>query len=215
VEHFLDRPDAGDGFLRESETHGDRANEFAVDVNRAAAHSLEDAGLGQRPAGKLRQDDGLLRPDVFENAENLDLEFINAIARKNSLPDALHAGPDVLQREDRGLRAQNSRQQETAKETHNLILRGCGTWIVGVGGRLIAYTEISVLYWSLPMIPGTRTALQEKSLPWGAVVWFGALLIACYAPVLTRLAQQWLADEDMGHGFFVPLVAGYIAWQRR
>jgi exosortase len=65
------------------------------------------------------------------------------------------------------------------------------------------------------MIPGTRTALQEKSLPWGAVVWFGALLIACYAPVLTRLAQQWLADEDMGHGFFVPLVAGYIAWQRR
>ncbi len=72
------------------------------------------------------------------------------------------------------------------------------------------------------MVPGTRTAQQgepaggvSKGLPWAAVFWFGALLIACYAPVLIRLGQQWISDEDMGHGFFVPLVAGYIAWQRR
>lgn len=47
------------------------------------------------------------------------------------------------------------------------------------------------------------------------MAWFGALLIACYTPVLYGLVRQWATDEDVGHGFFVPLVAGYVAWQRR
>jgi len=29
------------------------------------------------------------------------------------------------------------------------------------------------------------------------------------------LIQQWNNDEDMGHGFFVPVIAAYIAWQKR
>jgi len=29
------------------------------------------------------------------------------------------------------------------------------------------------------------------------------------------MAVQWATDEDMGHGFFVPVVAGFIVWQRR
>ncbi|MEO8025513.1 MAG: exosortase/archaeosortase family protein [Bryobacteraceae bacterium] len=37
----------------------------------------------------------------------------------------------------------------------------------------------------------------------------------CYFPILKPLVLQWATDEDVGHGFFVPLVAGYIAWQRR
>ncbi len=45
--------------------------------------------------------------------------------------------------------------------------------------------------------------------------WFGALLIVCYAPILQRLVQQWNSDEDMGHGFFVPVLAAWIAWQKR
>ena len=56
---------------------------------------------------------------------------------------------------------------------------------------------------------------SEAKLSLKYVLWFGALLIACYAPILYRLAQQWANDEDMGHGFFVPIVALYIAWQRR
>lgn len=46
-------------------------------------------------------------------------------------------------------------------------------------------------------------------------LWFGALLILCYLPILSWLVVQWSHDEDMGHGFFVPVIAGYIAWQRR
>src|SRR3984893_896159 len=26
---------------------------------------------------------------------------------------------------------------------------------------------------------------------------------------------QWINDEDMGHGFFVPVIALFIVWQRR
>jgi exosortase len=65
-------------------------------------------------------------------------------------------------------------------------------------------------------LPDRPTALNEKApMPWTAMAWFGFLLIACYAPVLYGLVHQWATDEDMGHGFFVPAVAGYIAWQRR
>ncbi|MDZ4800248.1 MAG: exosortase/archaeosortase family protein [Bryobacteraceae bacterium] len=47
------------------------------------------------------------------------------------------------------------------------------------------------------------------------VIWFGLLLVLCYLPILILLVNQWSNDEDMGHGFFVPIVAGYIAWQRK
>lgn len=37
----------------------------------------------------------------------------------------------------------------------------------------------------------------------------------CYAPILYRLVLNWTTNPDMGHGFFVPIVAGYIVWKRR
>jgi exosortase len=54
-----------------------------------------------------------------------------------------------------------------------------------------------------------------RPVPWVHVAWFGALLLACYAPVLMRLGNDWIIDEDMGHGFFVPAVALYIAWLKK
>jgi exosortase len=56
--------------------------------------------------------------------------------------------------------------------------------------------------------------LSALSTSWTALAWFGALISLCYWPVLARLISQWSFDEDMGHGFFVPVLAGYIAWQK-
>ena len=52
-------------------------------------------------------------------------------------------------------------------------------------------------------------------MPWGTIAWFGLLTMACFAPVLRSLVKQWASDPDMGHGFFVPVIAGYIVWQKR
>jgi exosortase len=59
------------------------------------------------------------------------------------------------------------------------------------------------------------TDLRAGRVPWIVWAWFGVLLLLSYGPVLWRLVQQWDLDPDMGHGFFVPLVAGFIVWQKR
>jgi len=51
--------------------------------------------------------------------------------------------------------------------------------------------------------------------PWIGFGWFAILILICYWPVLTRLVAQWSYDEDVGHGFFVPILAGYVVWQKR
>ena len=53
-----------------------------------------------------------------------------------------------------------------------------------------------------------------RTLPWN-LLWFGALLLLGYAPVLFSLVKNWNADADMGHAFFVPIIAAFIAWQKR
>src|SRR4051794_10146268 len=50
---------------------------------------------------------------------------------------------------------------------------------------------------------------------WATIAWVSVLLAVCYGPVLVPLVRQWNDDADMGHGFFVPLVAGAIAWLKR
>jgi exosortase len=57
----------------------------------------------------------------------------------------------------------------------------------------------------------------EKPL---ASIWFAALslstlLMIMYASVLTSLARQWWGDPNYGHGFFVPVFAGYVLWSAR
>src|SRR5579883_2781480 len=64
-------------------------------------------------------------------------------------------------------------------------------------------------------LPEKNASAKEQEIPWIAIGWFAALLILVYFPVWKHLVEQWATDEDAGHGFFVPLVAGYVAWQRR
>ena len=51
------------------------------------------------------------------------------------------------------------------------------------------------------------------SLPKGLVI--ASLIAALYAPVLGQMAVQWWQDPDYSHGFIVPLVVGYMLYQRR
>lgn len=67
---------------------------------------------------------------------------------------------------------------------------------------------------SVPVAP-TPPVKAPVRIAWQPIAWFGALLILCYAPILYRMAEQWASDEDMGHGFLVPVIAGFVAWQRR
>ena len=52
-------------------------------------------------------------------------------------------------------------------------------------------------------------------IPWATAAWVLGLLILAYLPILIRMGSQWTNDDDMSHGFFVPVVAGYIAWRRK
>jgi len=61
----------------------------------------------------------------------------------------------------------------------------------------------------------SETDLTGNRLNWFEIGWIALLLGVCYAPTLSALVRDWLTDDNVSHGFFVPLVAGYIAWQKR
>lgn len=41
------------------------------------------------------------------------------------------------------------------------------------------------------------------------------VLAACYAPALRGMFEQWRTDEDMSHGFLVPIVILWVVWRER
>jgi exosortase len=68
---------------------------------------------------------------------------------------------------------------------------------------------------AVDQLPERPPVVQARPVPWVGCAWFTVLLIVAYYPILQHLVEQWSTDEDVGHGFFVPLVALFIAWQRR
>ena len=114
--HVLDGPDAGDGILGERERHGDGAGQFAVDIDRAAAHALHHAGVLQRTAGEPRQDQGFLGAEIIQHAQDFDLKLLDAIAGEDGAADAVHAGADVLEGEERSLGGKDRGQGEDCRE---------------------------------------------------------------------------------------------------
>ena len=78
-----------------------------------------------------------------------------------------------------------------------------------------------MIYWERlqegsPFVSAPIDGVSDAARPVGrSLLWIGILLFVCYAPILYRLVLNWASDEDMGHAFFVPFVAGYIVWQRR
>jgi exosortase len=61
---------------------------------------------------------------------------------------------------------------------------------------------------------GTNKKSSSHFVSWPILGWVTALVLICYFPVIVRLVRQWANDDDMGHGFFVPVLAAWIAWQK-
>jgi exosortase len=40
-------------------------------------------------------------------------------------------------------------------------------------------------------------------------------LAACYGSILGGMAERWMVDEDMSHGFIVPAVVAWVLWRER
>jgi exosortase len=50
---------------------------------------------------------------------------------------------------------------------------------------------------------------------WGVVSVLTLLLGLLYMPILRALATVWWTDADYSHGFFVPLIVGYLVWRKQ
>ena len=64
-------------------------------------------------------------------------------------------------------------------------------------------------------VPESGVKTSTATFSWGTIGWVSVLLAIVYGQILYWLAATWYNDADMGHGFFVPVIAGYIAWQKR
>jgi exosortase len=66
-------------------------------------------------------------------------------------------------------------------------------------------------------LEGSKTA-ASRVWPWsalGRMALLGLLLVAIYHDIGLRLVRQWYDDPDFYHGFLVPLLSAYLAWDRR
>jgi exosortase len=60
--------------------------------------------------------------------------------------------------------------------------------------------------------PATERAQRGR---WFAALSLSMLVLIMYLSVLSSLARQWWNDPNYGHGFFVPVFAGYVLWSGR
>ena len=58
---------------------------------------------------------------------------------------------------------------------------------------------------------GTKERMRAQAV----VVLTAVALVACYARTLRGMFEQWSTDEDMSHGFVVPIVVLWIVWRER
>jgi exosortase len=54
-----------------------------------------------------------------------------------------------------------------------------------------------------------------KEFPWVSVAWFSVLLVGLFYGTVYDMVHEWFNTEEMGHGLFAPVIAGYVIWQNR
>ena len=104
-EHLLDGGDAGDGFLGElADAVGERTGQLAVDIDGAAAHAFDDAGVFGLIAVKPGEDEVLAgSARAVQDAEDFDLHGFGSGALKDCPGDAGHAGTNLAEGKEAGI----------------------------------------------------------------------------------------------------------------
>ena len=102
TQDVLDGCDAGKGlFGEDTELERQRTGELAFEIDGAAAHAGDDASVLHLGAFELDEDDGLLRAEkIVEDAEDFEIEFFDLVAGEDGVGVALHAGADLIERQD-------------------------------------------------------------------------------------------------------------------
>jgi hypothetical protein len=104
MQNVFDRRDAADGFLGENaEFQRQRSSQFSIQIDRAAAHAGDDAGVLDFFAFELHQNNGLLRAQkIRHDADDFEVELFDLIAGENCEGVALHAWADLAERQNVG-----------------------------------------------------------------------------------------------------------------
>ncbi|MFW9916768.1 MAG: exosortase/archaeosortase family protein [Candidatus Thorarchaeota archaeon] len=64
----------------------------------------------------------------------------------------------------------------------------------------------------MPNKTSSTTALRDLYLPLAVIT---ASFIALYYHVIARMVVDWSVDDNYSHGFLIPLISGYLIWQKR
>src|ERR1700733_8287959 len=94
--------DAGGGFLGEyTELERKGACQLALQVDRAAAHARDYAGMLHFGAFEFDQDDGLAGAEkIGHYTDDFQIELFDLVAREDGVGVAVHAGLHLAQRQD-------------------------------------------------------------------------------------------------------------------
>ena len=98
VDGFLNRRHSRDRLLGKGKGVGDGADQLLFDVDRAAAHSGKHTGPIQLTSREPHQNQVSSGLELFQDAQNLDVELLDFVPLENGLSVSLLARPDLLQR---------------------------------------------------------------------------------------------------------------------
>lgn len=66
-----------------------------------------------------------------------------------------------------------------------------------------------------PAQPPEGRTVSRWQISWGPVLLLAALLVLLYHRVAVKLVIDWYELPDFSHGFFIPLFAAYVIWDKR
>src|SRR5262245_46476610 len=80
--------------------------------------------------------------------------------------------------------------------------------------EVVASPAVSRAVDSAQSFPETTARVSWERIRFGGWI-LAALVVLLYWPILQKLVTDWWDDPNYSHGFLVPVLSGYLVWQRR